>query len=114
MHEIQVKLFESALSVMNRGLSSDAKPAALFGGTKEGDDVFVTVVGANPEEDHGFALRMRRGALEMTEHCNPHRDERARAGWTIRLDDLGRIVGDPEHYAADPDLMAKLVIRGPS
>jgi hypothetical protein len=44
-----VKLFEHALSVMNRALSSGAKPAALFGGAEEGNDVFVTVIGANPD-----------------------------------------------------------------
>ena len=114
MHEAQVKLFATALSVMNRGLSNGAKPAALFGGAKEGDDVFVTVVGANPDEDRGFALRVRGGALEMTEHCTPHCDERTRKSWTVRLDDLGRIVDDPEHYAANPGLVAKLVIHGPT
>ena len=113
MHEAQMKLFATALSVMNRGLSNGSRAAALFEGAREGDDVFVTVVGANPDEDDAFAMRMRGQALEMTERCNPHRDERRREGWTIRLDDLERIVDRPDHYAANPDLMAKLVIRGP-
>lgn len=114
MHEAHVKLFEDALSVMNRALLSGAKPAALFDGAKEGDDVFVTVFGANPDEDDGFALRIRGGALEMADHCDPHRDERSDEGWTVRLDDLRRIVDEPEHYAANPDLVAKLVSHGPA
>ncbi len=44
-----MKLFEDALSVMNRALSSSAKPAALFGVAEEGNDVSVTVIGANPD-----------------------------------------------------------------
>ena len=112
MHEAHVKLFKDALSVMNLALSSGAKPTALFGAAKEGDDVFVTVIGANPDEDDGFALRIRGGALEVADHFDPHRDERNREGWTIRLDDLMRIVDQPEHYAARPDRVAKLVIHG--
>ncbi len=114
MHEAQVKLFEDALSVMNRALLSGAKPAALFGGAEEGDDVIVTVCGANPDEDDGFALRMRGGALEMADHFDPHRDARGCEGWSIRLDDLKRIVDESEHYASTPDLVAKLVIHGPA
>jgi hypothetical protein len=101
MHEAHVKLFEDVLSVVNRALLSGAKPAALFGG-------------ANPDEDDGFALRMRGGALEIADHCDPHRDERSREGRTIRLDDLRRIVDEPEHYAANLDLVAKLVSHGPA
>jgi hypothetical protein len=99
---------------MNRAFSSGAKPAALFGGSEEGDAVFLTVYRANPDEDGGFALRIRGGALEMVDHCDPHRDQRSREGWTIRLDELRRIVDEPEHFAANPDLLAKLVSHGPA
>ena len=112
MHETNVKIFNDALPVINRALLSDARAASLFEGAKEGDDVFVTVFGANPDEDDEFALRIRGGALEIVDHSDPHQDEHHRQSWTIRLDDLKRIVDERQHYTAHPDRLAKLVICG--
>ena len=112
MHETNVKIFNDALPVINHALTSDATAASLFGGAKEGDDLFVTVFGATPDEDHEFALSMRGGSLEILEPCVLHRDKHYHQRWTIRLDDLKRIVDERQHYTAHPDRLAKLVICG--
>lgn len=78
MRETNVKIFKDALPVINCALLSDAKAASLFDGAKEGDDVFVTVIGANLDEDHRFSMRMRGQVLEMVDHWDPHRDEHHR------------------------------------
>lgn len=113
MQEKEIELVGQALSVLNRALSAGARPSAFFRGAGDGDELFLTVRGANPDEDRGFALRVEGSALRVEGHCDPHEDERSAEGFTVRLDDLKRIVDEPEHYLEQPELVGRLVTGGP-
>jgi acyl carrier protein len=107
MHEVGERLFHEALSVMNRALESGANPSELFPGASQ-TDIQVAVLGANPDEDQGVLLRIEGKELRIAGRFDPHAREHPPA-FSIRLDDVERIASKPDHFAAAPGAIARLI-----
>jgi hypothetical protein len=107
MHEVGERLFHEALSVMNRALESGTNAEELFPGAGK-HDIHVAVLGANPDEDQGVLLRLRERQLQIAGRFDPHGREQGK-GFSIRLDDVERIASKPDHFAAEPSAIARLI-----
>ena len=106
MHETGERLFHEALRVMNRALASGTKAGELFPGAPS-NDIRVAVLGANPDEDQGVLLRVEDSELAIAGRFDPH--ARGASGFSIRLDDIERIASRPDHFAAEPHAIARLI-----